>query len=745
MGSKKKSQTSGYRYYMGMHLVLCRQADEITEIQYGERSVWTGSAADTQIYVNAPGVWGGDKREGGFQGAVDVMMGGAAQGVNSYLASMLGTLIPSFRNVVSLVLRRPLISANNPYVKPIAVRARRSATSPLGPLDPYASAGTNPAYILYECLTNTEWGMGYPPAAVNFFDQNGFYSAAITLADEKFGLSLIWTRQQPILEFIGIVLDHIGAVLYQDQASGGRFCLRLMRAEFPNGISNLPWIGPHNAAALESFERAGWGETVNEVSVVYTDRATWKSKSVTVQNLANIQAQGGVVTRKMEYPGIVEDELAARVAARDLRIFSTPLARATIRVLRDAWILNPGDVFRLTWPEIGQEEGIIMRVADIDYGTLEDGLITIKAVEDVFAIDATPLVGSQPGFVPPSLAPVPPDASLLFEVPYWEVARNSSAADLAFTQETDTFAAALAVVASDTQLNWQLYTGNGIDPATLRVTEDYAPTLILPALSQSASDTGQIPYSSGLDLSPVVAGDYGYIIDGTGDIAEAVEVLAIDTALGTITLARGVLDTVPVAHPAGRRLIVVGDFAAFEGITRAPGETVHAYIAPVAGSGAGAQVPVSNGPAVTLTGRQGLPYPPGNVTVNGSAYPLAVSGEITVSWSHRDRLMQTGYIVHQDEGNIGPEPGTSYIVTITGESFPPGSGALLRTYTGIPGTSQLYPSATEISDTGLGRLSMNLTIELFSVRGGLDSWRRHRITVYRAGYGVAYGQHYGGL
>lgn len=745
MGSKKKSSTSGYRYYLGMHLVLCRKADEITEIQYGERVAWTGSATDTQIYVNAPGLWGGDQREGGIQGAIDVMMGGPTQGVNSYLASMLGAVIPSFRNVVSLVLRRPLISANNPYVKGIAVRARRRAVSPVGTLDPYSGVGTNPAFIIYECLTNTEWGMGYPAAAVNFFNTRGFYDAAQTLANENFGLSLIWNRQQPVREFIGIVLDHIGGVMYQDQSNGGLFCLRLLRGDYLYDINNLPWIGPHNAVALDSFERAGWGETVNEVSVVYTDRATWKPKSLAVQNLANIQAQGGVVTRKMEYPGITDDDLAARVAARDLRVFSTPLARATIRVLRDAWIMNPGDVFRLTWPEIGQEAGIIMRVADIDYGLLESGVITIKAVEDVFAMDGEPIIGTQPGYVPPSLAPVPPDASLFFELPYWEVARNSSPADLAFTVETDTFCAALAVVADDNQLNWQLHTGNGIDPSVLRATDDYAPTMTLPALPQSAADTGTLPITGGFDLDPVVVGDYGYILDASGNIAEAVEVLAIDMSLLTITLARGVLDTVPVAHPAGRRLIIVGEFMAPEGLTRAPGEIVHAYIAPTAGIGVGAQVAVSNGPSVTLAGRQGTPYPPGNVSINGTPYPLAISGDLAVTWAHRDRLTQTGYIVHQDESSIGPEPGTTYTLEIFGESFPPGSGALLHTYAGLSGTSQTYPSATEITDAGLGRVSMNLTVELSSQRAGLESWTKHRITVYRAGYGVAYGNHYGGL
>lgn len=738
MGSKKKSQTSGYRYYMGMHLALCHEADAITEIQVGERVVWSGSTTGGQIFIDAPNIFGGDKREGGVRGAVDVMMGDNTQTPNDYLQARLGAAIPAFRGVVSMVLRRVMIAANNPYAKPWAPRVLRIPRPWSGAGFEPASGGANPAAIIHECLTRYHGGIGFSGAMVGF----SLVEAASRLQQEDFGLNLVWTRQTPVRDFIQIVLDHIGGVLYQHPRTG-QFELKLVRGGYD--IASLPVYGPHNVLSVDEYQRAGWGETVNEISVVYTDRATWKPRVVAVQNLANIQAQGGVVTKKVEYPGITRPDLAARVAQRDLRAASTPLAKVRLRVNRSAWMMFPGDVFVLHWPEL-KIHGLVLRVGAIEYGTLDDGAITVQAVEDVFSLDATASVGDNTtGFVPPSLAPVPPDASLLFEVPYWEVARNSSPADLAYTQATDTFVAALAVVASDTQLNFQLHTGNGIDPTVLRATDDYAPTMILPALPQSAANIGPIPYSSGFDLSPVVAGDYGYILDSAGAITEAVEVLAIDTALGTVTLARGVLDTVPVAHPAGRRLIIVGEFAAFEGITRAPGETVHAYIAPVTGIGVGAQVPVSNGPAVTLTGRQGRPYPPGNVRVNAIPYPLAVSGEIMVSWSHRDRLMQTGYIVHQDEGNIGPEPGTTYTLRIYGESFPPGSGALLRTYTGIAGTNQTYPSATEIADAGLGRLSMNLTIELFAVRGGLDSWRKHRITVYRAGYGVAYGQHYGGL
>ncbi|WP_119352877.1 hypothetical protein [Azohydromonas sediminis] len=41
MGGRRKKQTVGYRYRIGMHLVLCQgPVDAVQEIQVGERTAW---------------------------------------------------------------------------------------------------------------------------------------------------------------------------------------------------------------------------------------------------------------------------------------------------------------------------------------------------------------------------------------------------------------------------------------------------------------------------------------------------------------------------------------------------------------------------------------------------------------------------------------------------------------------------------------------------------------------------------
>ena len=49
-------------------------------------------------------MFGGDSREGGVQGYVEVKFGGPAETVSGYLQQKLGSIIPAFRGVLSLIV-----------------------------------------------------------------------------------------------------------------------------------------------------------------------------------------------------------------------------------------------------------------------------------------------------------------------------------------------------------------------------------------------------------------------------------------------------------------------------------------------------------------------------------------------------------------------------------------------------------------------------------------------------------------
>lgn len=125
MGGSSKKVTVGYKYYLGMHMVLCHgPIDFISQFKVDNRTAWTGFSSGGEVNINKPGLFGGEDREGGVQGKVDVLMGGPSQPKNGYLKARLGEDIPAFRGVVSAVLKQVYLGMN-PYLKPWSFRAQR--------------------------------------------------------------------------------------------------------------------------------------------------------------------------------------------------------------------------------------------------------------------------------------------------------------------------------------------------------------------------------------------------------------------------------------------------------------------------------------------------------------------------------------------------------------------------------------------------------------------------------------------
>lgn len=728
MGGSSKKVTVGYRYYLGMHLAICHgPVDAVTEIQVGERQAWGGNlAASGRITLNAPELFGGEKREGGVSGAVDIAFGEPTQAPNDYLVSKIGVPQPAYRGVLGLILRQLYIAANNPYIKPWAVRVKRCFRD-WYPAKAEIAGAANPAHILYECLTNAAWGMGYPWASI---DDASFRAAADTLAAEGFGLNLIWLQQSKIEQFVREVLDHIGGVL-STSPSTGRFVLKLIRADYT--VANLPVLDPTNVIDLESFQRAAWGETTNEVVLVYTRPDTFKETSITVQDLANIQAQGAVVSQTRRYPGITSDVLAARVALRDLAAVSTPLAKVRLSVNRRAWNLTPGEVFKLVWPALGIE-GLVMRIAAIEGGTLTRGAIRLDAVEDVFGLPAASYTAPQPsGWMDPVPAPSAANPRWLVEAPYWDIARIMSASELAYLDATDCFLQTLGGRPAAGAIHYEIHSKtSSASTYSDRGQGEFAPHAVLAgAIGQAVTST--LTYHSEVDIDLVAVGGYAYLND------EVLAITSINTTAKTLTVNRGVLDTVPTAHAAGSRIWFADGFQGIDPTEYAVGETVNARLLTVTGKGtlALASAPTDSR---AMNRRQNRPYPPGNVRINSVAYPATAKGDLVIAWSHRDRLSQTVSLTAQSAGNIGPEAGVTYTLRIYGEA-----GSLRRTYSGLTGASQTYTLADDTADSGLGRPNAALRIELESNRSGVISLQKHSIAFERAGYGLSYDKYYGGI
>jgi len=706
MGGKSKEITTGYRYFMGLHMALCHSGGvELRRIDVGGRVAWEGSVSTNQtIYIDKYDLFGGESREGGVQGNLDVMLGEPSQDVNSYLQSKIG-LIPAFRGIVSVVFKQGLVAMNNPYLKSWSFLVKRipSTWYPEKAAVPNSSqAGEynmNPAHIIYECLTNNEWGMGYPTSQL---DDTSFRSAADTLYSEGFGIGMKWAQQETIENFIGVILDHINGTVYADPATG-KFAVKLVRQDYD--VGTLPTFDESNVLNLESFQRSAWGETVNEITVVYTDPVSNEDTSITVQDLANIQLQGGVLTETHNYLGVRDHALAQKLAMRDLVIKSTPIAKVVLKVNRSAWNIVPGQSIKLSWAKLGIVS-LVMRVVKVDSGTATSGALTIEAVEDVFTMPTSVYGEQQPiGWTDPITLPATVPFQKIEEATYWDLARTIGDDDAQAVASSSGYILACGSRPSPDAYNYGLQTRTGTASFTDSGNGDFCPVAKL-ATAVGKTDT-TFTLADAVDLDLVEVNTWAAI--GT----ERVKIKSVNVADNTITVARGVIDTVPQTHDANTVIYFADGFYSSDFVEYAQNESVSARLLTRTGRGVldPALAPVMS---VKMNSRQERPYPPGNFKINNLSYPNVILGQAAFSWAHRDRLQQTAYIVEQSEGNIGPEAGVTYSLVIKGET-----GAVERT---VSTTSNYYTYAfgDEITD-GNYVVPLDTSVPLIGVQPDLPT------------------------
>jgi len=727
MGGQKK-QTIGYKYKMGMHMIICHgPVDSVQKIIAGEREAWAGNVTtNSTITIDNEELFGGEKKEGGIKGDVDVLMGADNQTKNSYLQQQLGAVIPAFRGVVSLVLKHVLICAMSPYPKAWAVKVKRIPAKTWNPTRADINGSANPIHCIYECLTNTDWGLGTPVANI---DDASFTAAANTCFNEGLGVSMLLSGQGSIEEFIQEIMKHANGAFYTTMDTG-KFAVRLFRDDYD--ASTLTVLDPSNIVSLDSFDRASPAEMVNEIVVKYRPQGAIADDTVTVQNLASIQAQGGIVSQTISYGGIDNATNAGRVAMRDLRQRSTPLGRVTIKVNRKQYNFTLGDVFKLTWPEHGLVD-IVFRILSINSGTLKDGTITFTAVEDIFGLPSATYIGNQPsGWTDPIQPPSLFEAQRFSEVSYWEFINNFDPYIIDTVDPLDSYLVAYAGVPNQYAPQYEMHVRIGSGGTyNLRDTESPCPWTRVAAPFDKLTTT--VTYTGGKSVDSALVGKFADIGE------ERVEITAVNTALSTLTIKRGILDTVPVDHLA-TELIMFGEDLAAVGPSLYQG-SVDARIKLLMKTGT-SKMPINSVPetALIMRGRQGRPYPAANMKFNLVSFPsTAVNGVTALTWVNRNRLQQTAkpYVGYYDS-NIAPEAGVTYTVEIRRTN---GANTLIKSETGL--TALTYSWPTENADTqGLAESSQQFTV--IAMRDGLASWQSATLTVERAGMGYNLGNYLGG-
>jgi len=557
LGIGSKSYTVGWKYYLGMQMALSCEIDELVDIIIGEKSLGLSASyaeGGTTLHIDKPDLFGGAQKEGGISGDVDFYFGSDTQLGNSYLAGVVGSAVPGYRGVCHAILRRCYIGTQ-PYLKKWEWVLRRTRVP-----DGFSGQGNingdaNPAFIVATILTRPreKGGRGVPIARI---DVASFNAGAAIHAAEGFGLSINMDKAQSADNWIQEVCRHVDAVVYVDQETG-LITYKPIRADYDP--ASLPEFGPEDLMAAPEISRPSWSETLNRVVIRYNSRANgFVVATAQDRDPANRAIRGEEALGVFDYFGASNATIAQKIATRERRTHAYPLASLNLTLNRRAWKLRPGSPFKLTFPPL--DLSMICRVANIRYGTIESGEITIEAVEDVFS---TPPATYQPppvsGWTDPVSAPVAAAQQTLVEAPYWLVgqARN---------------VLALAARGDETTQSMDLWTDAGSGYLASGSLDSPTPTGTLTAAwscKTAALDPSGFTIGSGIDLDRLTGTNADGRARGANLALLGSEWISwttiTDNGDGTWTIAgvlRGLLDSVPVDHAAGERFWAAGEGAA---------------------------------------------------------------------------------------------------------------------------------------------------------------------------------------
>ena len=412
---------TGHRYYVGLQFALCRGPGVVlTRISINEGSGWIGeiSADDVSGGIFNDNLLGGETTgQGGMGGGFRFYTGSKTQPVNAYLSTHQSVDV-AYRGTSYLVWEGGWVG-NQASIPPWAFYIRRIpdglglASSNPGAEEPH-TGGCNPMNVLYEILTDTDWGMHVSPSDI---DLTNFRACAGTLFDEGNGFSMMLDSARNVEDVIREIERQIDGSVYFDRVSALWTC---KLARFDYVVDDLPLFDESNVLELTDYTRQTWEETVNQVRVKYADQTKEFNESYALaQDMANSDLQQAVVSSDVTFPGVKDATLANQLAWRELRVMSFPIGKINIKVNRDGFQLTPGAVFKFSRLRLGISN-VVYRVSKLNLGNTDNEEITIYAVQDVFAAGVgtfgAPIASGWTGDPETALAPVTGD-TLVLEAP----------------------------------------------------------------------------------------------------------------------------------------------------------------------------------------------------------------------------------------------------------------------------------------------------------------------------------------
>lgn len=694
-----KMVTIGFKYHLGIQHALCfGKIDEFIGFNLEDRAVTLGGktvTTDTTTFtMDQLTLFGKEDQEGGVSGSVRVYHGTYTQQPNDYLEAKIGEPLPAYRPVCQVVFEGCYLGNSGRMPKPEFILRR--TPNPLGLADGKHNIGgdANPANMIFEIMTDRVWGMGIPASLI---DTDAFIAVGNTLAAEGFGLSMVVDNEQGGENLLSEIVRHIDGVVYNDFVTG-KFKIALVRDDYNPETIPVYDESKITSGSLE-FSRASWEDTQNTVKIKYVDREqNYTQRVIQHQDIANISVRGGQIeAEEYDFTGVSNPTLANKIAARVLQTVASPLSRVNFTATRHAASLRPGDVFKLSWAELGITS-VVYRVTEVEYGTLDNPEVRVSAIEDIFSVSTVAYETPNPsGWTNPFGSPQDLSPVKMFEAPYAFIGVEERRAMIAVSRKMgqeqgyDVWSDRAGGVAyAKTNESVADFTPSGVLAA------DYPVGVADDAVGFTLTNLNDMEGVVSVSAAERAQGALLLLVDD--ELMSAQDV--IDNGNGTVSIKkilRGVHDTIPAAHLAGATVWIVSHgLAEVDPATYYTANgTVSAKLLPYTSR---EQLPIGGATqrTVSLSQRAWKPYPPAKILVDGSATDDTVSGNATLTWAIRHRLLQTqaDVVVSQDAASYTATPEGGFEVKVYID------GAVRRTVavTAAPFDTFEYTPAMRVED-----------------------------------------------
>lgn len=633
--------TVGHYYYLGMQFAIAKGPCILRKVWYGENLIWSGTAGgEGDMDIQKPPEYEANPNwptwfsiiAGLFysiklavhsydnvpSGTLQYYPGTDVQGPDGYL-SYFQSPCPAYRKLAYAIFDGYVGESTS--MSPWSFEVTRIPNG-LALADPTVNTlDANPMNVAYEIFTEV---YGFAAADI---DLVGWSAAAEVLRTEGNGFSWIIDSPRKASDVIKELEVQMDGHFYLDPASG-QWRIELIRGGYD--VNQLPVLDSGNVTTCTLFSRGTWTGSTNEVRIEFNNRDNYYTDSSSVaQDLANMAIQGKRVPLTVDMPGVRIPELAGKLAWRELRSLSFPLAMARVECDRSLWY---GHVGMPVVYNYDVDAPIVMRITKINVSKAAEDAIEIELTQDAFSTTAAGFETPSSGWVPPTLGMNEFGTKDIQEAPYALTRRADPTTPVRlWAMAADQFDGATGFImridgvdmgsVDECTRNGQLSadisaTATTIDVACSNVTADQF-------LAATATSIGQ----SLVNL--VMIGD------------ELVAPTTVTDIAGGVRLSgcyRGLCDTAQAPHLETEIVWFTNLGSGLSDAGAVAGSTVDVKIIPYNTEKEVADADVTAEP-FTFNYREIRPYPPTLLSLNASLFPASVDIDsgVALTFNRRDR------------------------------------------------------------------------------------------------------------